>query len=119
MSLFDYENEDAVEVLADMFEPAAVICADQILQAMVKNNKPPIMIATHILKNYPKQIVAIFAASEHTPVSEYHITIPKMIQKLLALVNDKEMKSFFTSQAQMAEPMHSGEPTENTEGKEQ
>ena len=119
MAFTKLENEEAVEALADMLEPAATICADQKIQAMVKNSKPPILIASEIMKAYPEQIVAIMAASEGRTIKEYKVSIPGIIKKLIDLLNDKEFMSFFTSQAQTTEQILSGKPTESTEEKEQ
>lgn len=119
MNIFEYENEDAIEVLADILEPAMKICADEVLQAMIRNNKPNLMIARHILKKHSKEIVAILAASERKPVSEYHATILSMMKGTLDLLNNKDVIDFFYSQAQMMQPTSFGEPTANTEEKEQ
>lgn len=119
MSIFEYENEDAIEVLADILEPAMKICADEVLQAMVRNNKPNLMIAQHILRKHSKEIVAILAASERKPVSEYHATILSMMKGTLELLNNKDIMDFFYSQAQMMQPTSFGEPMANTEEKEQ
>lgn len=119
MSFIKLENEEALEALADMLEPAAAICADQTLQFMVRSNKPMLSIATTILRKHPKEVVAIMAASECVPVDEYKINPIGLIKKLMELLNDKEMQDFFILQAQTAAPMSFGEPTENTEEKEQ
>ena len=119
MNILDYENEDAIEVLADMFEPAMMICADEVFIAMLQNDKPKAMIIKHVMKKHSKEIIAILAASERKAVSEYHANILTLMKGAMELLNNKDLIDFFYSQAQMTQPTSSGEPMANTEEKEQ
>lgn len=106
--LSDYKGEDAIEVLADIIEPFAIIMADSDIQKMAKEaadkkkSVQPISYIKVALKNHKHEVLEILARIQDMPVEEYAktvnvITLP---MEILAIVNDEAIKSLFTSHRQ-------------------
>ena len=51
MNLSDYKGEDAIDMLADLFEPAAYIMADKEVAEIARSGKPTIKLIKPMLKN--------------------------------------------------------------------
>lgn len=111
MKLSDYKGEAAIDLLADIMEPMAIILADKEIQNLYfakdeKGNRirnAPIKYVKPMLKNHKKEVIEILARVEGIPVEEYReqcnvITLPMQI---LEFINDKEIQNLFTSQRQM------------------
>jgi hypothetical protein len=126
MRLSDYKGEEAIEVLADIIEPLTAILGDEDMKKLVADNKgkkvAPVAYIKPILKNHPKEVIAVLAGIEKEPVEEYEkkVNVLTLPMKLLELMNDPQMQSLFTSQGQtdMNSQPHSGSATENTEAEE-
>ncbi len=128
MKLSEYKDEQALDVLAEIIEPAAYIMADPDIRAKVKIDKEEgveksktdvLGIVKIILKKHKKEIIEILAAVDGVPVEEYHCNVFTLPVKIIELLNDKELIGFFTSQALMEDESASIAPTENTEENEQ
>lgn len=119
MRLSDYENEEAVEVLADMIEPAAIIMADPRVAEMFNSGKPKILLVKYALKEHKKSVVELIAALHRQKPKELKFTMISLIKDLLDIMNDPELQSVFTLQGQETEGEHSGAVTETTTEKDQ
>ncbi len=115
--LLEYENEEALDLLADIIEPAADIFSDKAIAAAWSKNKRTKAVSIAI-KNHKKSVIAILAALEGVPVSEYKCNILTLPATLLSLLNDPELLAFFKSQVQSMEEIVSTPAMENTEGAE-
>ena len=105
MKLSDYKGEDAIEVLADIIEPLAIILADNEIRELVqdKNTRTaPIKLVKPALKNHKKEVLEILARIENVPVDEYAETVNvfTLPMQVLDFINDKNVQSLFTSQRQ-------------------
>ncbi len=118
MKLSDYKNEDALDLLAELIEPATKIMTDKNIQKLVKGKNKAGVVKT-IIKSHKSEIIEILAILDGVPVDQYECTIFTLPAKILELVNDKDLVNFFTSQALMEEATFSTAPTVNTEEKEQ
>lgn len=118
MRLSDFENEEALDVLADIIEPAAEIFQDQKIVKVFRNNGKPIEAIRIMLKDHKKSVIEILAALDGVPVNEYHCNVLTLPVKLLEILNDKELTSFFTLQAASTGQSSSGVPMGNTKAKE-
>lgn len=115
--LSEVKNEDALDLLADIIEPAAEIMADKKVQELVKaKNKGAIIKA--LIKDHKKSIIEILATLDGVPVEEYEVNLFTLPMKLLEILNDKELVNFFTLQATMEEQTSSIEPLVNTKENE-
>lgn len=114
MKLSEYKNEEALEVLADIVEPAVDIFSDKKLIEIIKaENKGKAI--SYALKEHKKSVLEILAALERKPVSEYECSVLTLPTKILEILNDKELMSFFSSQLPMEEESYFGNVMETTE----
>lgn len=117
MKLSELKNEQAIEALADMFDPIVELASDPEIRALA-NSDNKISLVKLILKNHAKSIFEIMALSEGVPADEYECNILTLPAKLLELFNSPEFGFLFPSQGQTEEPTSSGSATETTEGAE-
>lgn len=116
MKFSEIKNEQAIEVLADMFEPIVEIASDAEIVSAARNNDKVSTIKL-ILKNHSRAIFELMAASEGISPDEYECNILTLPTKLLELLNRPELQFLFLSQGQEMETSF-GSATENTEAKE-
>ena len=123
MKLSEYRGDDALEVLAELIEPAVEILADADIAAAWRDKNPnktrgqkQLKAVSIAIKKHKEAVIAILAALDHETPDEYRekinvVTLPK---KLLEVLNDKDLRNFFTSQEQTkGEP--SGSASASTE----
>lgn len=120
--LSDYKGEEAIDLLADIIEPMALILADKSVRAMVENKDekvPIIKLVKPLLKSHKKELIEILARVAEMPVEEYEKTISVFTLpiQVMDLINDPMVQSLFTSQSQTAVTSLAsfGSVTENTE----
>ena len=118
--LSEIKDDEAMDVLADIIDPAINLIGDEAFKIAIKGDKskniqPNRLEAAKIaLKNHKKEIVTILALLDGTPVEEFHynmITLPKMA---IDLFNDKELIDFFHYQGETDSEQPSGSATEST-----
>ena len=111
----ELKNEQAIEALADIFDPITEIASDEeIKKAARSDNK--VMTVKLILKNHSKSVLEIMAAFEGVPVEEYECNVLTLPVKLIELFNRPEFTFLFPSQGQKMEETSFGSASENTEG---
>jgi hypothetical protein len=112
-------NEERLDLLADMMEPAAEIFADPELQKIINSGGAPIKVVKPAIKNHRAAFISILAALEETPVEEYRVPAPgEFFMRVLALFSRPEVKALFTLQSQQSGSGSSGSVTGNTEAGE-
>lgn len=114
MKLSEYENEDAIDLLADLLEPTATIFSDKELASAVRSKCNRITAVKIALKNNKKSVIEILARLDNIPVEEYSCNVGTILYKLLEIINDEVLNDFFTSQSQKMEEASSGNATANT-----
>lgn len=112
--LSEYRGEEALDVLADLIEPAAEIMQDKQLVAFFRE-KNMAKAASFAIKNHKKAVLQIMARLEDEPVETYAPSIFALPMKLLEIFNDPELVDLFTSQGQSEVQTNSGSATEITE----
>lgn len=118
MKLSEFKNEEAIELLADLIEPSTKIMANPKLANMVRKGKSkPIDIVRIMLKDSPKECLEVLNITEGVKVKDWNIFT--ITQKLIELISDEDLKSFFFSQSQMNSSENFGSAMENTEEEEQ
>ena len=115
MAFNELKNEQAIEALADMFDPIVEIASDVDVVSAARSGNNVLMVKT-ILKNHVKAIFTIMAVSEGVPVEEYECNMITLPAKLIELFGKPEFKVLFQSQGQTEEQTSFGSATENTEG---
>lgn len=117
MKLREIKNEQAIELLADMFDPVMEIASDdKVVSAARSENK--ILLAKIILKEHAKTVFELMAMTEGVPVEEYECNVMTLPAKLVELFNQPEFEFLFQSQGQKMGETSFGSATENTEGEE-
>lgn len=123
MKLSDYKGEEALDVLADIIEPLALILADKDIGELAsKKGTPVLAFVKPILKNHKKEIIQILARLENETVEEYtpKISIFTLPMQIVDLINDPQVQSLFLSQEQNPVTLSasSSPATETIEAKE-
>ena len=113
MKLSEYQGEAALDILADLIEPAGEIMSDKEIGEVFKENRfKAIGLA---IKNHKKAVMQILAALDGVPVEEYKCNVFSLPVKILELLNDPEMIQLFQYQGQTGDANSSGSASENTE----
>jgi hypothetical protein len=118
MKLSEIKGEQALDVLADIIEPASEIMSDKLVSAAAKSGQQVKAIKLAI-KGHKRALIEIMAALDGAEVDEYEVNVLTLPAKLLEILNDPMVMSLFTSQGQKTEKTSSGSATENIEDEEQ
>lgn len=107
----DYRDEDALDLLADIMEPAVEILADETVRKTFETENR-MKLASVAIKNHKESVMQILARLEGVPREEYHCTIFTLPAVVLEVLNDGELLGFFTAQARtMSTAASSGNAT--------
>ena len=113
MKLSEYQGEAALDILADLIEPAGEIMTDKEIGEVFKKNRfRAIGLA---IKNHKKAVMHIMATIDGVPVEEYKCNVFTLPVKILELLNDPDIVQLFTYQGQTGDANSSGSASENTE----
>lgn len=118
MRLSDFENEKAIDLLADILEPVARIMSDSEVKKLWKSGKPGLFLVRYALKNHKDSVIEIISAMNGESPDNYTFNVITLTRDLLELFNDPELVSVFQSQSQMMPVGSFGSATESTEGDE-
>lgn len=103
MRLSDIKGEEALDVLADIIEPMALILADEDVQKLSKQkNVNALAYVKPMIKNHKKEVIEILARLENEEPEEYakKVTLLTLPMKIVDFINDPEVQSLFHSQEQ-------------------
>lgn len=114
MKLSEFKNEAAVDVLADLLEPASTICSDAELVKAVREKQPILKIAQIALKKHQKAVVEVLAIINGVSVDEFECTPVSILNDLLGVLNDAELVEFFMLQGRTRAESNSGSAMEST-----
>lgn len=103
MKISEFKDEEALDLLAELIEPAAKIFGSEAIRNAVGSKKPKLELVRIAIKEHKKEVIQILAALNGVPVEEFHCTVPSIIAQALEILNDKDLLDFFSSQEQMAE----------------
>ena len=93
--LSEIKGEEALDVLAEIIEPAAEIFSDENVKNAVKTEKNKVKAVKIILKDHKKAILTLMATLEETPVEEYKPTLLALPALIIEVLNDPELNSLF------------------------
>lgn len=119
--MFDFRGkESAIDAVADIIEPVALILADNEIQEMQKAKVPLLKMLKPAIKNHKKEVIEILARLETEDgldPKEYIkkvglLTVPKAFLDLLKM---PEVATVFNSQGQPMDETSSGSATGITE----
>lgn len=111
MKLSDFEGEQAIDVLADILEPASEIMSDKEMVNLFKSGER-LKAVKMALKNHKKAVIEILAITEGADPATYKPKVLTLPAKLLEIFNDPEVIGLFQLQGQ-EDKTSSGSATEN------
>lgn len=114
MKLSEIKGEKAIEVIAEIIEPATEILADPKVKLAARAKKIPTAVAL-ALKNHPKAVLHLLAALDGEDPETYKPSLVEIPKNLLELFNDPELASLFTYSDQTEAAESPGPQSENTE----
>ena len=113
MKLSEYQGEAALDILADLIEPAGEIMSDKEIGNVFKKNR--FKAIGMAIKNHKKAVMQIMATMDNVPVDEYKCNVFTLPVKILELLNDPSLIQLFTYQGQTGDAKSSGSASENIE----
>lgn len=111
MKLSEYQGEAALDILADLIEPAGEIMSDKEIGEVFKDNRYKAI--GMAIKNHKKAVMQILAVLDGVPVEEYKCNVFSLPVKILEILNDPALIQLFTYQGQMGDAKSSGSASEN------
>ena len=114
MRLSDFKGEAALELLADLIEPAGEILSDKAV-ADAYRGKNKLKAVSIAIKNHKTAVMRIMATLDGVPVEEFKCNVFTLPIKLMEIMNDPELGLLFGSQGQTGDATSSGSASENTE----
>ena len=111
MKLSEYQGEAALDILAELIEPAGEIMSDKHLGEAFKENR--FKAIGMAIKNHKKAVMKILATMDGVPVDEYKCNVFSLPVKILEILNDPEMIQLFQYQGQTGDANSSGSASEN------
>lgn len=117
MKFNELKNEQAIEALAEMFDPIVEIASDEAVKSAARNDNK-ILFVKLVLKDHARSVFELMAASDGVPVDEYECDVLTLPVKLMELFSRPEFSFLFPSQSQTKEETSSGSAMENTEDAE-
>lgn len=121
--LSDFEDEHAIDVLADLLEPATAIISNpevaKVADKVDDGIKGKMVFAKAMLKHNRDAVLEILAILSDTEANDYHCNAATVIKDLLHLLSDEELLTVFGLRQKKSDAESSGSATENTEGVEE
>ena len=115
MSFSEIKNEQAIEALADMFDPIVEIASDEKIVSAARSGDK-VSAVKLMLKTHSRAIFELLAAYEGVSPDEYECNMLTLPVKLLELLNRPEFNVLFPLQGQETQTS-SGSATEGTKDK--
>lgn len=113
MKISDFRNEDALDLLADLIEPAAHIFSDKQVEKAYRDGDR-IGAIKHAIKDHKTDVIAIVAALDGTTPDKCDFDAITLLSKILEILSDQELVNFFGSQGRTEEKKPSGSATAST-----
>lgn len=115
MTLSEVRGEAALDLLADVMEPASVILDDEDVKNAFRTNTNRIKTAALVLKKHKKEMLQILAAVNMVPVEDYKPNPYEILKSTIDVLSDRGLTDFFGSQVPKMDAVSSGPVSESTE----
>ena len=102
MKLSQFENDEALELMADIMEPVADILADEEVKKIYQS-EPKLKLAAYIMRNHKASITEIMARLDKKDPKTYRFNPVTLMAKILDLLNEPELINLFTLQLKESE----------------
>ena len=107
MKLSDFKGEEAILLLGDLIDPCMEIFTDEELKKAYETETVATCIR-QVLKSHTQAVLTILALLDGVPVDEYECNVLTLPVKVMQIINDEELRTFFQSAAQMDSKRSSG-----------
>lgn len=95
MKISDYKNEDALDLLVDLIDPMTRILSNPEVKQAHDAGVPQAELVKTIIKTNKSDIIFVLATMDGIKVEDANYNVATIIAKLLSLLNDEELMSFF------------------------
>ena len=102
------QNEEALDLFADLMEPAAEILADPEVGGKIGTGVAPVKIIVPAIKNHKGAVIEILARLHGQEPDSYKVNVMMLPIELTRLLNKPEVRDFLSSLAQNADEGVSG-----------
>lgn len=106
-------NEQNLDLLADLIEPAAEILADQDIRKAV-NDGSRIKAVQIAIRNHKRAVIEMLARYDGEDPETYKVGVLTLPVRLVQILNRPEVAELFTPHGQKTESASSGSAMENT-----
>lgn len=117
--LSEYKNEEALDLLADILEPSAEIMTDSEVVDLIMGNEQRMKGVVLMIKNHKTALMRIMAAMDREDPETYECNLFTLPRRILEIINDKDLLSFFMEQQTETSEKSFGSAKENTEVSEE
>lgn len=111
MKLSEFKDEKGIEVVAKLLVPISNIAGNKSNAGM--KGKSVIEFASAMLRNNPKDVMALLAILDDKEPEAYHCSAASILADLINMLGDEELLRLFGAQRQTR--ASSGSASENTE----
>lgn len=119
--LSEFKDDEAMDVLAEILEPAYNLIKDNDFKVAMRGDKEKGILPNRLdavkvaVTKHRKDVVKMMAVLNETPVEEFHYTLLTLPTMMLEMLNDKELIHFFSYKSETDLETPSGSAMENTE----
>lgn len=117
--LSEFKDEEALDLLADIIEPASAIFTDKDVRAAFKEENKLPKVTKIAIKKHKSELIEILAKMEGKEPSEYHCNVLSLPIAVLKILQDQELVDFFSSAVGVAEESASIGLMQNTKETEE
>lgn len=113
MRLSEFKDEKGIEVVAKLLVPIGIIAQNKKNSAARENGGTLLDMASALLRNNPKEVMAMLAILNDKDPGKYHCNAATVFMDVFNMISDPELLQLFGLQSETAPK--SGSASENTE----
>jgi hypothetical protein len=113
--LSDYKNEEALDLLVEILEPATEMMSDKDVISKLYSKDQRMEGVKLMIAKHKRAVINILAALDGCPVDQYEFGFFTLPTRLIEVLNDKELLTFFMQQQTVSSESTSLSASANTE----
>ena len=113
--LSDYKNEEALDLLVEILEPATEMMSDKDVISKLYNKEQRMEGVKLMIAKHKRAVIHILAALDGCPDDQYEFGFFTLPTRLIEVLNDKELLTFFMQQQTVSSESTSLSASANTE----
>ena len=114
--LSDYENEEAIDLWADLLDPITNILSDPEVAKVARSGAQPLAIAKQIVHDHKKEASEILLRIDPTPVNGLNLIV-RVLDVIMEIEESPEIMGFLGSSEENASPKSSTSAMASTKAK--